>query len=171
MVRYRKRLIEDRAREANRVAKVLETANIKLASVVTDALGVSAPLVQTWPEKSTLTSSLFVSPFSTSLLMQSLVTYGAGHPESASSLATVCKTSIVKENGPAHLGRPLKSSHNRYGAWESPGKRATPAQVNVLLRRHSCSEALFHCECITALRERRVTSFVTLQRARYGVDL
>jgi transposase len=42
VVCYRKRLIEDRAREANRVAKVLETANIKLASVVTDVLGVSA---------------------------------------------------------------------------------------------------------------------------------
>jgi transposase len=41
VVRYRKRLIEDRAREANRVQKVLETANIKLASVVTDVLGVS----------------------------------------------------------------------------------------------------------------------------------
>jgi hypothetical protein len=32
VVRYRKRLIEDRAREANRLQKVLETANIKLAS-------------------------------------------------------------------------------------------------------------------------------------------
>jgi transposase len=42
VVRYRKRLIEDRAREANRVQKVLETANIKLASVATDVLGVSA---------------------------------------------------------------------------------------------------------------------------------
>jgi hypothetical protein len=41
-VRYRKRLIEERAREANRVLKVLETANIKLGSVVTDVLGVSA---------------------------------------------------------------------------------------------------------------------------------
>ena len=30
LVRYRKRLIEERAREANRVQKVLETANIKL---------------------------------------------------------------------------------------------------------------------------------------------
>src|SRR5207244_6171065 len=40
--RYRKRLIEERAREANRVQKVLETANIKLASVVTTVLGVSA---------------------------------------------------------------------------------------------------------------------------------
>src|SRR5262249_59742363 len=77
-----------------------------------------------------------------------------------------------QENGPAHFGRPLKSSNNPYGAWESPGKRATPAQVNVLgLRRHSCSEALFHCECVTALRERRVTSFVTLQRGRHGFNL
>src|SRR5213595_455274 len=42
LVRYRKRLIEERAREANRVQKVLETANIKLASVVTTVLGVSA---------------------------------------------------------------------------------------------------------------------------------
>src|SRR5438093_295181 len=42
VVRYRKRLIEERAREANRVQKVLETANIKLASVVTTVLGVSA---------------------------------------------------------------------------------------------------------------------------------
>jgi transposase len=42
VIRYRKRLIEERAREANRVLKVLETANIKLGSVVTDVLGVSA---------------------------------------------------------------------------------------------------------------------------------
>jgi transposase len=42
VVRYRKRLIEERGREANRVQKVLETANIKLASVVTIELGVSA---------------------------------------------------------------------------------------------------------------------------------
>jgi transposase len=42
VVRYRKRLIEERAREANRVLKVLETANIKLGSVVTTVLGVSA---------------------------------------------------------------------------------------------------------------------------------
>jgi hypothetical protein len=42
VVRYRKRLIEDRAREADRVQKIFETANIKLASVVTDVLGVSA---------------------------------------------------------------------------------------------------------------------------------
>jgi transposase len=42
VVRYRKRLIEDRAREANRLQKVLETANIKLASVATEILGVSA---------------------------------------------------------------------------------------------------------------------------------
>jgi transposase len=42
LVRYRKRFIEERAREANRVLQVLEMANIKLASVVTDVLGVSA---------------------------------------------------------------------------------------------------------------------------------
>jgi transposase len=42
VVRYRKRLIEERAREANRVLKVLETANSKLGSVVPNVLGVSA---------------------------------------------------------------------------------------------------------------------------------
>jgi transposase len=42
VVRYRKRLIEARAQEANRIHKILETANIKLASVVTTVLGVSA---------------------------------------------------------------------------------------------------------------------------------
>jgi transposase len=42
VVRYRKRLIENRAREANRLQKVLETANIKLGSVATEILGVSA---------------------------------------------------------------------------------------------------------------------------------
>lgn len=41
LVRYRKSLIEERAREVNRVQKVLEGANIKLASVATDVLGVS----------------------------------------------------------------------------------------------------------------------------------
>jgi len=42
VVRYRKRVIETRAQEANRLQKVLETANITLSSVVTDILGVSA---------------------------------------------------------------------------------------------------------------------------------
>lgn len=42
LVRYRTRLIQDRAREINRVQKVLEDANIKLASVVSDVLGVSS---------------------------------------------------------------------------------------------------------------------------------
>lgn len=41
LTRYRKRLIEERAREVQRVHKVLEDAGIKLASVATDALGVS----------------------------------------------------------------------------------------------------------------------------------
>lgn len=41
LTRYRKTLIQTRASEANRVQKVLETANIKLASVATDVMGAS----------------------------------------------------------------------------------------------------------------------------------
>jgi transposase len=41
LTRYRTGLIEDRARQANRVQKVLEDANLKLAAVVTDVLGIS----------------------------------------------------------------------------------------------------------------------------------
>jgi len=42
LVRYRTKLIQERTREVNRVQKVLEDANIKLASVVSDVMGVSA---------------------------------------------------------------------------------------------------------------------------------
>jgi transposase len=42
LTRYRRKLIEERARTVNRVQKVLEGANIKLASVVSDIQGVSA---------------------------------------------------------------------------------------------------------------------------------
>ncbi len=42
MVRYRRSLIEERTREVNRVHKVLEGANIKLSSVVSDIMGKSA---------------------------------------------------------------------------------------------------------------------------------
>ncbi len=41
LTRYRKTLIEERAREANRVHKVLQDAGIKLSSVATDVLGSS----------------------------------------------------------------------------------------------------------------------------------
>jgi transposase len=41
LVRYRTALIRERAREVNRVQKVLEDANIKLASVASDVMGVS----------------------------------------------------------------------------------------------------------------------------------
>ncbi|MGH3848501.1 MAG: IS110 family transposase [Pseudonocardiaceae bacterium] len=41
LVRYRRELISERAREANRLQKVLEGANIKLASVVSNVLGVA----------------------------------------------------------------------------------------------------------------------------------
>src|SRR6266480_5834868 len=39
--RYRKSLVQERAREITRVQKVLETATIKLSSVATDVLGKS----------------------------------------------------------------------------------------------------------------------------------
>jgi transposase len=42
LTRYRTTLVQERARTINRVHKVLEGANIKLASVVTDMTGVSA---------------------------------------------------------------------------------------------------------------------------------
>ncbi|SDP23395.1 Transposase, partial [Paenibacillus sp. yr247] len=42
LVRYRRSLIQERAREHNRVQKVLEGANIKLAAVATDIMGLSS---------------------------------------------------------------------------------------------------------------------------------
>ncbi|AGA59170.1 transposase [Thermobacillus composti KWC4] len=42
LIRYRRSLIEERAREVNRIQKVLEGANIKLSSVASDILGKSA---------------------------------------------------------------------------------------------------------------------------------
>lgn len=41
LIRYRRSLIAERADEANRIQKVLEGANIKLASVISNILGVS----------------------------------------------------------------------------------------------------------------------------------
>jgi transposase len=41
LLRYRRKLIEAQAAERNRLQRLLETANIKLASVATDVLGVS----------------------------------------------------------------------------------------------------------------------------------
>jgi transposase len=41
LIRYRRSLIEERAREVNRIHKVLEGANIKLSSVASDVLGKS----------------------------------------------------------------------------------------------------------------------------------
>jgi transposase len=41
LVRYRQSLVQERAREINRLQKVLETANIKLSSVVSDVMGAS----------------------------------------------------------------------------------------------------------------------------------
>jgi transposase len=42
LTRYRKKLIEERARETQRVQKLLEDAGVKLDSVVSDILGISA---------------------------------------------------------------------------------------------------------------------------------
>jgi len=41
LIRYRRSLIDERAREINRIQKVLEGANIKLSSVASDVLGKS----------------------------------------------------------------------------------------------------------------------------------
>jgi len=41
LIRYRKKVIQERASEVNRVQKTLESANIKLAAVASDVLGVS----------------------------------------------------------------------------------------------------------------------------------
>jgi transposase len=58
LLRYRRKLVEGRASERNRLLKLLETANIKLASVMSDVFGVSGlailkPLVagETSPER------------------------------------------------------------------------------------------------------------------------
>lgn len=45
LTRYRKTLVQERAQEINRLQKVLEGTNIKLASVVTDVLGTSGRLM------------------------------------------------------------------------------------------------------------------------------
>lgn len=45
LTRYRTKLVQERAREVNRVQKLLEGANIKMASVATDVLGVSGRLM------------------------------------------------------------------------------------------------------------------------------
>ena len=45
LTRYRTKLVQERAREVNRVQKLLEGANIKLASVATDIFGVSGRLM------------------------------------------------------------------------------------------------------------------------------
>ena len=47
LVRYRRSLVQERAREANRIQKVLEGANIKLGSVASDVLGVSGRMMLT----------------------------------------------------------------------------------------------------------------------------
>src|SRR6202163_2946399 len=45
LTRYRRKLVESRSAERNRLLKLLETANIKLASVASDVFGVSGRLM------------------------------------------------------------------------------------------------------------------------------
>ena len=45
LIRYRRKLVESRSAERNRLLKVLETANIKLASMATDVFGTSGRLM------------------------------------------------------------------------------------------------------------------------------
>jgi transposase len=45
LTRYRRKLVESRTAERNRLLKLLETANIKLASVATDVFGISGLLM------------------------------------------------------------------------------------------------------------------------------
>lgn len=45
LVRYRRSLVQERSREVNRIQKILEGANIKLSSVVSDVVGVSGKLM------------------------------------------------------------------------------------------------------------------------------
>jgi transposase len=45
LLRYRRKLVESQTAERNRMLKLLETANIKLASVATDVFGVSGRLM------------------------------------------------------------------------------------------------------------------------------
>jgi len=45
LLRYRRKLVESRSAERNRLLKLLETANIKLASVASDVFGVSGMLM------------------------------------------------------------------------------------------------------------------------------
>jgi transposase len=45
LTRYRKKLVQDRSREASRVQKVLEDAGVKMSSVVSDCMGVSGRLM------------------------------------------------------------------------------------------------------------------------------
>lgn len=45
LTRYRRKLVESQAAERNRLLKLLETANFKLASLATDVFGVSGRLM------------------------------------------------------------------------------------------------------------------------------
>jgi len=88
LVRYRRELVSERVREANRVQKVLEGANITLASVVSNVLGVAGRA------------------------MLEAIAKGEDDPHSVAQQAT---TSLKVE--PAHLERALEGlveAHQRF---------------------------------------------------------
>lgn len=50
LTRLHKTLVEDRSAQVNRVGKILELANVKLASVVSDIMGVTGRRIRrSWP--------------------------------------------------------------------------------------------------------------------------
>jgi transposase len=91
LTRYRPKLVESRTAERNRLLKLLETANIKLASVATDVLGVSGRLMLKAPVK------------------------GKATPEEMAELAKGRLRQKMDELGPALEGK--LEEHHRFLLW------------------------------------------------------
>ena len=143
VVRYRKRLIEDRAREANRVEKVLETANIKLASVVTDVLGVSARAMLTSMIAGTATpeelATLAQRRMHRKRAAQQEGAHWARHrppPLSASAAPAPCR---LPRRGHRHLPSPHRDAHRR-----RRGERSVPHNTRTLASHHSLGAPRFN---------------------------
>src|SRR5258708_390434 len=75
------------------------------------------------------------------------------------------RSSTCQTERPARFGRPLRSSNNGYGAWESPAGRAAPAHYCALL--FSSNEALLYCDRVLGFRDR--PALVTRQNSGDGV--
>jgi len=88
LTRYRRKLVESRSAERNRLLKVLETANIKLSSVAADVFGVSG------------------------MLMIKALVEGKATPAEMAQLARGCLRKKLPELEPALEGR--MQEHHRY---------------------------------------------------------